>query len=965
MSTQQYIYAAGSENRPPMLKKDNYVPWSSHLLRYAKSKPNGKLLVNSIKKGPYVRRMIYGTGDPNSVPPVAESTHEQTHDEITKMEVKHMEADDQDLHEVDFIQFYYFLKFNQVDVDAIRAERLVRTHDPLALMENSQNLYNNPVFHPDQPYSLTYMQKLQPNDNYIPQPSFNTNYMQQPMPNPEDISYPITAMNMALIQIVGGNGGNQFRQYAGHIAGNQNGYNAVQNVRNQIVQNTVQNLARAKVNGNENNGNGNNGNQIRCYNCRGLGHYARNCIEIDEIEEVNANCILMANLQQASTSGTQTDKAPVYDSDRSAKEKSTVSLLQEEKKRLTSDFKTCKDEFLNKKIQYEKKIKELDNILVKTGQSIQTMHMLSPKPDSLYHTKQKMALDDTLSVARKFLNEVKDTIVTLQNVIKHRMNADINKRSYPTYQEFHKIINEEISPIVNQVDAGVQNFKNHFVKEAAKFFRDFKSLAKKADKSLDKFSVLEKENEHLLRAVVSQDIMSIVLNPIVVESSNLQTELQHMKERVPPKVVEINDLSNPVTSNSVPTTNESHVMKNDKVTAPGMFRINPFKTSKKYIFVPINQARARGDITAKTRRPQIRSNTKNDRVPSASKSSCIKNNEVEVEDHYRKLLLSKNKKHMSSECLITDNHDVCVLNYVNAMNSRIDNQNPKVLNTANQKKHKAKVKNSKNLGSKERLASPKPIKPRLYHRWSSTGRISDCSGKIMHVLLTLKNLQENSFQFLLRFLAGCPNLFMVRLLGLLQAYDRESKASLFGSFWELLKRLLLRATLKTASSFTAVLAKLHMTLSTATEYLLSSSDTRTATATPAPQVLQTPTMSTTTVVTSLTTTNLSSQTADTPSTLQDVDELQQQLIQFQQQDDQSQLQPAVILNNGPNAMFDRNMFVNPFASSSISFVESSSQYLRTDGEMCIYALTVSTMEPKTLKEVMIDPAWIDSMQEEL
>nr|GEX48399.1 hypothetical protein [Tanacetum cinerariifolium] len=37
--------------------------------------------------------------------------------------------------------------------------------------------------------------------------------------------------------------------------------------------------------------------------------------DVDEIEEVNANCILMANLQQASTSGTQTDKAPVYDSD--------------------------------------------------------------------------------------------------------------------------------------------------------------------------------------------------------------------------------------------------------------------------------------------------------------------------------------------------------------------------------------------------------------------------------------------------------------------------------------------------------------------------------------------------------------------------------------------------------------------------------------------------------------------------
>nr|GFC43237.1 hypothetical protein [Tanacetum cinerariifolium] len=31
--------------------------------------------------------------------------------------------------------------------------------------------------------------------------------------------------------------------------------------------------------------------------------------DLDEIEEVNANCILMANLQQALTSSTQTDSA--------------------------------------------------------------------------------------------------------------------------------------------------------------------------------------------------------------------------------------------------------------------------------------------------------------------------------------------------------------------------------------------------------------------------------------------------------------------------------------------------------------------------------------------------------------------------------------------------------------------------------------------------------------------------------
>nr|GFD40280.1 hypothetical protein [Tanacetum cinerariifolium] len=40
--------------------------------------------------------------------------------------------------------------------------------------------------------------------------------------------------------------------------------------------------------------------------------------DLDEIKEVNANCILMANQQQALTSGTQTDNAPVYDTDGSA-----------------------------------------------------------------------------------------------------------------------------------------------------------------------------------------------------------------------------------------------------------------------------------------------------------------------------------------------------------------------------------------------------------------------------------------------------------------------------------------------------------------------------------------------------------------------------------------------------------------------------------------------------------------------
>nr|GFB80496.1 hypothetical protein [Tanacetum cinerariifolium] len=118
--------------------------------------------------------------------------------------------------------------------------------------------------------------------------------------NPRNRQIAQPGMNMGQdrqMQMIGGNGGNQFRQYAGQNTGNLNGYNEVQNVGNQVAQNPrIQNVGNQNgligVQGNgiqnqigngnlvavraEGNAAGQNGNQIRCYNCRGIGHYARN-----------------------------------------------------------------------------------------------------------------------------------------------------------------------------------------------------------------------------------------------------------------------------------------------------------------------------------------------------------------------------------------------------------------------------------------------------------------------------------------------------------------------------------------------------------------------------------------------------------------------------------------------------------------------------------------------------------------
>nr|GFD03829.1 hypothetical protein [Tanacetum cinerariifolium] len=114
-----------------------------------------------------------------------------------------------------------------------------------------------------------------------------------------------------------------------------------------------------------------------------------------------------------------------------------------------------------------------------------------------------------------------------------------------------------------------------------------------------------------------------------------------------PKIGETNALSKPVTSNSVSTPQVSKGMNNAKVIAPGMFRITPDKISgeakkvpntvsassrtkpitvsqpsvitKKDINSDLNGLSSTGLDNTKTRRPQPRSNTKNDRVPSVSK----------------------------------------------------------------------------------------------------------------------------------------------------------------------------------------------------------------------------------------------------------------------------------------------------------------------------------------------------------
>ncbi|GKD66839.1 retrovirus-related pol polyprotein from transposon TNT 1-94 [Tanacetum coccineum] len=64
-SNQQTLAESGPNERPPMLEKDNYIPWESRFRRFLDNKlKDGERMWNSIQNGPYQRPMIVDPTNP-------------------------------------------------------------------------------------------------------------------------------------------------------------------------------------------------------------------------------------------------------------------------------------------------------------------------------------------------------------------------------------------------------------------------------------------------------------------------------------------------------------------------------------------------------------------------------------------------------------------------------------------------------------------------------------------------------------------------------------------------------------------------------------------------------------------------------------------------------------------------------------------------------------------------------------
>ncbi|GJT13788.1 gag-pol polyprotein [Tanacetum coccineum] len=534
------------------------------------------------------------------------------------------------------------------------------------------------------------------------------------------------------MQMVDDNVGNQVRQNAVQNDGNEVGKNVVQNPSIQIVENmnglsVVSEIANQYGNGNvvtapaEGNGNGINGNPIRCYNCRGEGHYASNCtvkprkqdaaylqqqLQITQEEEagiqstqeefefmaiadayeetdrVKVNCTSEDTLQQASTSGTQSDNAPVYDSDGSTEVPKDENCYDHD----IYNMLTHEVQSTDLQIKLDRMKEKLENCIIKKEKEYAVLW-------NNWYTKCEECKYDKISYDKAY-NDMQQKIERLQAQL-----GDRKGKSSDTQCASNTL--DPLSQKPKDENVSLESQVLCYAKENAHFKTTYKNL-------FDSIKVKQAQTNSIIDSLQKQ------LYDTIYENAKLRAQLfdkvsktkgttkgtrtntwftkqsilgkSHSSSHKPklysvtpfpkssvlPKVDKTNALSKPVTSNSEPSTRKSKVVQTVNVIAPRIFRINPSNTSRKDNVVPnkpvktsvrikpitvsqpnvIHKQQANSDSnefsstrvnkTAKTRRLHPRSNSNTDRVSSKSKSSCLSNNVEKIEENHRNSKITKN-----------------------------------------------------------------------------------------------------------------------------------------------------------------------------------------------------------------------------------------------------------------------------------------------------------------------------------
>ncbi|GJT54255.1 retrovirus-related pol polyprotein from transposon TNT 1-94 [Tanacetum coccineum] len=221
---------------------------------------------------------------------------------------------------------------------------------------------------------------------------------------------------------------------------------------------------------------------------------------------------------------------------------------------------------------------------------------------------------------------------------------------------------------------------------------------------------------------------SILGKPAIFSDSLAKKDFSKSKSFTTQKVS--HDFSKPVTAQILPQ-NVMPTFKNTNVIAPGMYKVHTKPTQTRTPRLPQDIRKTDKHVSFSTgvipntsvSRPQLKSNHLEDRVMSNNSQG----KKQEVEDHRRKFKFSNNKTSVTAcndslnaktsnvnfvcvtcgKCVLNDNHDLCVLHYINGVNSRT--RQPMVVPIST-REPKQNVNQSVATSSKKTVATDSTVK---------------------------------------------------------------------------------------------------------------------------------------------------------------------------------------------------------------------------------------------------------------
>ncbi|GJS69416.1 retrovirus-related pol polyprotein from transposon TNT 1-94 [Tanacetum coccineum] len=583
---QQSLADVGSETRPPMLERGSYIPWESRFKRYLnQNRDNRKWLLKSLDEGPYVinggheYKERFRTSIPNEFNNSIDRTlakklmWKQSFERLMRgtiqnkvdRETRFMNEFDQfvaepgealvSIYNLDSFDdlFDYLQQFEKL-VNASRAKKLEKSHDPLALVAHTGS------------------SSRQTSSYYV--------------------THPYDPVNS------GNTGRNSRRAYVQEEV--VEGMNALKETGN------IQRTLRTPSSGNTL--------TVQCYNCSGKGHYARNCPKprvrdskyfmeqilltkqdengviltddqndflfadasrIEEIEELSANICLMARIQPADHTS---DDGPSYES-------AFIRMFMLGPKPLSV---------------YDQQLKH---------------GLVYPNP---YTLKQAISKCLKLYVASSLGNleiplNVRDSEDTLEDAFKNKiLNAElqqVKKKSFEIQEGLQariKILEKDISKLEKlknenvSLDFKVQSLikeRDNVKLEYQKLFDSIKKTRSQTQKEMDELIVHVSEKTYAYGAIraENQNLLSTIselktrlekvekgksVNTKFDKTNGYQSLLcvtplnKHafQKKTDVPKTEENHVVSKPVTLQTSPTK-QTGANQNTNVIRPGMYRV--------------------------------------------------------------------------------------------------------------------------------------------------------------------------------------------------------------------------------------------------------------------------------------------------------------------------------------------------------------------------------------------------------